>query len=57
MHPILFEAGPITIYTYGFLIAVGAALGFTYMWRQGKTEFGITFDQANTLFIILIIAE
>lgn len=56
MHPILFEAGPVTIYTYGFLIAAGAALGFTYMARQGKKEFGITFDQANTLFIILVVA-
>ncbi|HZY80176.1 MAG TPA: prolipoprotein diacylglyceryl transferase [Cyclobacteriaceae bacterium] len=56
MHPILFEAGPITIYSYGFLIALGAGLGFTYMWRQSKKEFGITFDQANTLFIILIVA-
>ncbi len=56
MHPILFEAGPVTIYTYGFLIAVGAALGFTYMARQGKKQFGITFDQANTLFILLIVA-
>lgn len=56
MHPVLFEAGPITIYTYGFLIAVGAALGFTYMARQGKRLYGITFDQANTLFILLIVA-
>lgn len=56
MYPVLLEAGPITIYTYGFLIAVGAALGFTYMWRQGRKEFGITFDQANTLFILLIVA-
>jgi phosphatidylglycerol:prolipoprotein diacylglycerol transferase len=56
MHPILFEAGPLTIYTYGFLIALGAGLGFTYMARQGKKQFGITFDQANTLFILLIVA-
>jgi phosphatidylglycerol:prolipoprotein diacylglycerol transferase len=56
MHPILFDAGPITVYTYGFLIALGAALGFTYLNRQGKKEFGTTFDQANTLFILLIVA-
>lgn len=56
MHPILFEVGPITIYTYGFLIAVGAAVGFAFMAKQGKTLYGITFDQANTLFILLVVA-
>ena len=54
MHPVLFELGPITIYTYGFFIAVGATLGFVYMAQQGKREFGLTFDQSNTLFIILV---
>lgn len=54
MHPVLFEIGPLTIYTYGFCIAVGATLGFIYMARQGKREFGMTFDQSNTLFIILV---
>ncbi|NOS57481.1 MAG: prolipoprotein diacylglyceryl transferase [Cyclobacteriaceae bacterium] len=56
MHPILFEAGSVTVYTYGFFIALGAVLGGLYMWRQGKKEFGLTFDQANTLFVLLIIA-
>jgi phosphatidylglycerol:prolipoprotein diacylglycerol transferase len=56
MHPVLFELGPITIYTYGFFIAVGATLGFVYMARQSKREFGMTFDQANTLFIILVVS-
>ena len=52
MHPVLLETGSITIYTYGFLIALGCIVAFTYMWRTAK----ITFDQANTLFILLIIA-
>jgi phosphatidylglycerol:prolipoprotein diacylglycerol transferase len=56
MHPILFKAGSVTVYTYGFFIAFGAILGGLYMWRQGKKEFGLTFDQANTLFVLLIIA-
>lgn len=56
MHPILFEAGPFTIYTYGFCIAVGALLGFSYMAWQGKKLFGMTFDQSNTLFIFLVLA-
>jgi phosphatidylglycerol:prolipoprotein diacylglycerol transferase len=56
MHPILFEAGGFTIYTYGFLIAVGAVSGFTYMAWQAKREFGTSFDQSNTLFILLLVA-
>jgi phosphatidylglycerol---prolipoprotein diacylglyceryl transferase len=56
MHPVLFEAGPITIYTYGFCIAAGAVLGFAYMAWQGKKLFGTTFDQSNTLFILLVLA-
>lgn len=56
MHPVLFKIGSFTIYSYGFLIAVGAVSGFLYMARQGKRHFGMTFDQANTLFILLIVA-
>lgn len=56
MHPVLFEFGSFTIYTYGFCIAVGALLGFLYMTQQGKKQFGLTFDQSNTLFILLITA-
>lgn len=52
MHPVLFEIGSFTIYTYGFLIAVGCIAAFLYMWRSSK----MTFDQANNLFILLIIA-
>jgi len=56
MHPILFQIGSLTVYTYGFFIALGAVLGGLYMWRQGKKQFGWSFDQANTLFVLLIIA-
>jgi phosphatidylglycerol---prolipoprotein diacylglyceryl transferase len=56
MHPILFEIGSVTIYTYGFFIALGALLGFSYMAWQGKKLFGLTFDQSNTLFILLVLA-
>lgn len=56
MHPVLFEIGSITIYTYGFFIALGALLGFSYMAWQGKKLFGLTFDQSNTLFILLVLA-
>ena len=55
MHPILVEAGKFTVYTYGFCIAMGAVLGGLYMYWQGKKQFGWTFDQANTLFVLLIV--
>jgi phosphatidylglycerol---prolipoprotein diacylglyceryl transferase len=56
MHPILFQLGEFYIYSYGFFIAVGAAAGFAYMARRGKTELGLTFDQANALFLLIFIA-
>ena len=55
MYPILFESGSITIYSYGFCIAIGALLGFLYMYLQGKKQFGLTFDQSNNLFIMLVL--
>lgn len=57
MHPILFNFGSITIYTYGFCIAAGALLGFGYMYWQGKNQYGLTFDQSNNLFIMLVVAS
>ncbi|MGC4022047.1 MAG: prolipoprotein diacylglyceryl transferase [Cyclobacteriaceae bacterium] len=54
--PELFHLGSLTIYTYGFFIAIGALLGSTFMWWQGKARYGMTFDQANQLFILLITA-
>lgn len=54
MHPVLVEFDSFTIYTYGFCIAVGALLGFTYMAWQGKKLFKLTFDQSNTLLLILV---
>lgn len=55
MHPILVDAGPFTVYTYGFFIALGAVAGFSYMAWRGKREFGLTFDQSNNLFLLLVI--
>lgn len=55
MHPVLFHLGSLTIYTYGFFIALGVVLGGLYMWQQGKKCYGFTFDQANALFLLLIV--
>ncbi len=56
MHPVLFEIGGITIYSYGLMIALGAVAGVTYLAIQGKRESGLTFDQANNLFLIIFFA-
>ncbi len=34
MHPVLFQLGPITIYTYGVLAAAGFLLGLWWAYRQ-----------------------
>lgn len=54
MHPVLFEFGSITIYSYGFCIAVGALLGFLYMSWQGEKQFNTSFDKSNSLFLLIV---
>lgn len=56
MDPILFEAGPFTVYSYGFMIAVGIVAGVVYMAMEGKREVALTFDQANALFLVIFVA-
>ncbi len=56
MHPILFEVGSITIYSYGFFIALGAVLGLIYMAVQGKKCFNTSFDKSNSLFIYIVVS-
>src|SRR5688572_4773681 len=56
MHPVLFELGSIKVYSYGFMIAIGAVAGILYMVIRGKKEIGLTFDQANGLFLSIFIA-
>jgi phosphatidylglycerol:prolipoprotein diacylglycerol transferase len=56
MHPVLFEIAGFKIYSYGFMIAIGAIAGVAYMAIRGKKEVGLSFDQANTLFLLIFIA-
>jgi phosphatidylglycerol:prolipoprotein diacylglycerol transferase len=56
MHPVLFHIGELNVYSYGFMIAVGAIVGVGYMTLQGKKELGLTFDQANVLFLLIFVA-
>lgn len=36
MHPILFQLGPLTIYTYGALVAIAVLMGLWYARRQAR---------------------
>lgn len=56
MYPVLFDFGSIKIYSYGFMIALGAIAGIIYMYQRGKKELGLTFDQANSLFLLIFLA-
>lgn len=56
MYPVLFEIGSVKVYSYGCLIALGAIAGVWYMAARGKKELGLTFDQANSLFLVIFVA-
>lgn len=56
MYPVLFEIGTVKIYSYGVFIALGAIAGVWYMAVSGKKELGLTFDQANNLFLLIFVA-
>jgi len=56
MYPILFKFGALPVYSYGLFIAVGVMLGFSYTYWQGKKQFGMTFEQTYTLFVLLVLA-
>ena len=56
MHPELFSIGDFTIHTYGFMIMVGATLGFFYMSHAAKKDLGIERDKIQNLAILIIIA-
>lgn len=56
MHPILVEAGGVSVYSYGFMIALGAIVGVAYMAIQGKKDVGLKFDHANALFLFIFFA-
>lgn len=56
MHPVVFEVGSFTLYSYGMMIAVGILAGMAYLIIAGKKEPGLTFDQANSLFLWVFLA-
>jgi phosphatidylglycerol---prolipoprotein diacylglyceryl transferase len=56
VYPELFHIGDVTIYSYGTMIAIGAITGVAYMVFEGKRAVGLSFDQANNLFLLIFLA-
>jgi phosphatidylglycerol:prolipoprotein diacylglycerol transferase len=55
MHPILIRLGPLTIHTYGFLIAVGFLVGIWLALLQARKE-GISSDRIVDLSFYILLA-
>lgn len=47
----------ITIYWYGFLIAIGAIVAISYTGYQAKKQYQLKFEDVNTLFLLLLLAS
>ncbi|MFT6866975.1 MAG: phosphatidylglycerol:prolipoprotein diacylglycerol transferase [Cyclobacteriaceae bacterium] len=56
MHPELFTIGSLTIHTYGFMIMLGAIMGYFYMSTVSAKELGIPSDKIQNLAIIIIVS-
>ncbi len=55
MHPDLFRIGPITIHTYGVMVAIGFLLGMGLALRQARKE-GIPSERISDLSFYLLLA-
>ena len=55
MHPILFHIGPLTVYSYGVLVATGVLLGLWYARRQAPRA-GLDPEKVWNLGIYVVLA-
>lgn len=55
MHPILFQVGPITIHTYGLMLALGVGLGFWVLGRLASRD-GLDSDKIMSLALWVLLA-
>ncbi len=55
MHPVLFHVGPVTIYTYGVLMAAGVLLGLLLAHRQAARA-GLSPDRVWNLGVYMLLA-
>lgn len=55
MHPILFQIGPVTIYAYGAMLALGAGLGLIVLNRLAAAN-GLNPDRVGSLALWVLLA-
>lgn len=55
MFPILFRIGNLTVYAYGFFIAIGFVLGFILAIRRSREE-GISFERVVDLLFCVVLS-
>lgn len=55
MHPILFKFGPLTIYSYGVMVAIGFAVISILIYPRAA-RFGLNKDRVLDLLIVILIA-
>ncbi len=55
MYPILFKLGPITIYSYGTLVAIGFMIAI-YLARKRSIKFGFNPDKITDLCLYILIS-
>jgi phosphatidylglycerol:prolipoprotein diacylglycerol transferase len=56
MHPILIKLGPITIHSYGFLMALGVGFALWFLYRQAKKQSLDASKLLDAAFYIMIIS-
>jgi phosphatidylglycerol:prolipoprotein diacylglycerol transferase len=54
MYPVVFRLGPLTVYSYGVMLAIGFLIGFFLSIRRARMEGIATTKITNLLFIVLI---
>ena len=55
MLPILFSLGPVKVYSYGLMLAVGLFFGLYFWWKMGRDEHFGEIELFDGFFISLII--
>jgi phosphatidylglycerol---prolipoprotein diacylglyceryl transferase len=55
MHPILLKLGPLNVYSYGVMVALGFALATAFVYMRAPT-FGIDRDNVVDLMILMLVS-
>jgi len=56
MHPVLLKLGPVTLHSYGFMMALGVAFALWFMYRQAKARQIDAPKLLDAAFYVMIVA-